>query len=417
MLYPPILASTQEVFTPSTGDLVVNFSLASITAPSDIKHIGILVVKQNNNKSIANTTRYPDGVIYKNYTEGMTSVTINTTDDLGETWELGCLYKIQLRFGRNTLCTSDFATWHATQVEENAFSEWSTAMIVKPITKPSLTLAANGTVIEDSPTTITTIVSLTPTFQGTTDYNNRANEKEKEEKFCFELYQGTNLIETTGWQLHTGNEDIGYFKTMLRNQGTYKIRYRTLSTNGYELDSNYINFIAVQTSIEVLEHISIALTRFSTNPDSEKKEEEDKEFLAQEKVYRVENGCVRIYIQSDSTDLVNGNFVIVHVPSFKSSKLLCGNGRTKWCITREESYFRQYVTDYPNRDQYFLFDFNRKESDAFAHIGFTMENGRGFYCAQTCNNCGMVGSYTQGNESMNINQALQKASLFPPHLQ
>ena len=311
MLYPPILASTQEVFTPSTGDLVINFSLASITAPSDIKHIGILVVKQNNNKSIANTTRYPDGVIYKNYTEGMTSVTINTTDDLGETWELGCLYKIQLRFGKNTLWTSNFATWHATQVEENAFSEWSTAMIVKPITKPSLTLAANGTVIEDSPTTITTIVSLIPTFQGTTDYNNRANEKEKEEKFCFELYQGTNLIETTGWQLHTGNEDIGYFKTMLRNQGTYKIRYRTLSTNGYELDSNYINFIAVQTSIEVLEHISIALTRFSTNPDSEKKEEEDKEFLAQEKVYRVENGCVRIYIQSDSTDLVNGNFVIV----------------------------------------------------------------------------------------------------------
>lgn len=119
------------------------------------------------------------------------------------------------------------------------------------------------------------------------------------------------------------------------------------------------------------------------------------------------------YVANVTTDcevvLDNGNFVIVHVPSFKSSKLLCGNGRTKWCITREESYFRQYVTDYPNRDQYFLFDFNRKESDAFAHIGFTMENGRGFYCAQTCNNCGMVSSYTQGNETMNINQALQKA--------
>ena len=105
----------------------------------------------------------------------------------------------------------------------------------------------------------------------------------------------------------------------------------------------------------------------------------------------------------------NDKFVIVHVPSFKSSKLLCGNGRTSWCITQQDSYFRQYVTDHTNRDQYFMFDFNRKESDAFAHIGFTMENGRAFYCAQTCNNSDMRNGYKQGNENMNINQALEKA--------
>ena len=56
-----------------------------------------------------------------------------------------------------------------------------------------------------------------------------------------------------------------------------------------------------------------------------------------------------------------------------------------------------------------MFDFSRKESDAFAHIGFTMENGRGFYCAQTCNNNSMMGGYTQNGETMNINQALEKA--------
>lgn len=119
------------------------------------------------------------------------------------------------------------------------------------------------------------------------------------------------------------------------------------------------------------------------------------------------------YVANVTTDcevvLDNGNFVIVHVPSFKSSKLLCGNGRTKWCITREESYFRQYVTDQNNRDQYFLFDFGRKESDAFAHIGFTMENGRGFYCAQTCNNSSMVNGYSQNGETLNISQALERA--------
>lgn len=106
----------------------------------------------------------------------------------------------------------------------------------------------------------------------------------------------------------------------------------------------------------------------------------------------------------------NGSFVIVHVGSFKSSKLLCGNGRTSWCITQEDSYWKQYVGDHSNRDQYFFFDFSRKESDAFAHIGFTMENGRGFYCAQTCNNKSMTSGYTQGNgERMSINQALENA--------
>ena len=105
----------------------------------------------------------------------------------------------------------------------------------------------------------------------------------------------------------------------------------------------------------------------------------------------------------------NGPFVIVHVPTFESSKLLCGNGRTSWCITRERSYFNQYVSDSRNRDQYFLFDFSRKESDAFAHIGFTMCDGKSFYCAQTCNNSSMMSPYTQGKESMDIKQALEKA--------
>lgn len=105
----------------------------------------------------------------------------------------------------------------------------------------------------------------------------------------------------------------------------------------------------------------------------------------------------------------NDNFVIVHVGSFKSSKLLCGNNRTSWCITQQDSYWRQYVADHTNRDQYFLFDFSRKESDAFAHIGFTMENGRGFYCAQTCNNQDMKNGYSQGSERLTISQVLDKA--------
>lgn len=105
----------------------------------------------------------------------------------------------------------------------------------------------------------------------------------------------------------------------------------------------------------------------------------------------------------------NDNIVVVEVPSFESSHRLCGSGRTQWCISREVGYWRSYVTDYDNkRRQFFIFDFNRKETDAFAHIGFTVQKGRGIVEAQTCNNFSMMNNYTQGNETYNIYSFMEK---------
>ena len=46
------------------------------------------------------------------------------------------------------------------------------------------------------------------------------------------------------------------------------------------------------------------------------------------------------FMQNNAPDcevvLDNANFLIIRVPSFKSSALLCGNGRTQWCITQQE---------------------------------------------------------------------------------
>ena len=103
-----------------------------------------------------------------------------------------------------------------------------------------------------------------------------------------------------------------------------------------------------------------------------------------------------------------GSCVVVRVPSFESSHKLCGNGRTGWCICREESQFNGYVGRYPNRDQYFLFDFSRRESDAFAHVGFTVEAGNGIVEAQTGHNQPMNHSpFVQGNESLSIHDVLK----------
>ena len=106
-----------------------------------------------------------------------------------------------------------------------------------------------------------------------------------------------------------------------------------------------------------------------------------------------------------------GPYVIVHVPSFESSKKLCGGGRTQWCITMESNHFRDYVTPRggEKNDQYFLFDFSRKETDCFAHIGFTVKKGQGIIYAQTCDNKEMIHDFkSQSGEVLNIHSALDK---------
>lgn len=106
-----------------------------------------------------------------------------------------------------------------------------------------------------------------------------------------------------------------------------------------------------------------------------------------------------------------GPCVVVEVPSFDSSHKLCGSGRTQWCIAREESYFKSYVLNHEKRKQYFLFDFSRKETDAFAHVGFTIEGGNGIVEAQTCNNYGMIHPYEQNDERLSIYDVLNKFNI------
>lgn len=118
-------------------------------------------------------------------------------------------------------------------------------------------------------------------------------------------------------------------------------------------------------------------------------------------IERKANDCEIVYNE--------GPVVIVRVPSYTSSHRLCGSGRTQWCITRESHFFSDYVTRYDGkRDQYFLFDFSRKETDCFAHVGFTVEGGSGIIIAQTCDNKDMMNDFKQGNEILNIHKLLAK---------
>ncbi len=108
------------------------------------------------------------------------------------------------------------------------------------------------------------------------------------------------------------------------------------------------------------------------------------------------------------------NIVVLEIPSFEASRKLCGGGRTGWCITRESSYFRQYVTEYtnPKHTQYFFFNFDKPEKDEFAHIGFTVEENRGIVNAHSTTNQNLLGGgINYHGEKVNIYKALSYANV------
>ena len=107
-----------------------------------------------------------------------------------------------------------------------------------------------------------------------------------------------------------------------------------------------------------------------------------------------------------------GNIVVITVPSFKSSKLMCGNGRTGWCLTREDRYFNQYVKDVKDATQYFFFDFGKPENHDLAHIGFTVQATRGITNAHSTKNNNLMGDGVSYNgKRVNIHKALEDAKV------
>ena len=120
------------------------------------------------------------------------------------------------------------------------------------------------------------------------------------------------------------------------------------------------------------------------------------------------------YIENNTKDVDvvydKDSYVIIRVPNFETSKKLCGGGRTQWCISMKKEHWDSYVGCSSDRDQYFLFDFKRRETDPFAHIGFTIQKGCGIVEAQSCDNEPMLNKeFSNGRESFTIHSALAAA--------
>lgn len=295
MIFPPILQSTQPAFLASSDEYIIYMSLQSITSYSEIGHVQIRLVRQSNNKTIVDTSLYPDGIIYKPATDlkGVTGtsqyyVQIQTSD-LAEKWQAGYLYKIQVRFGTTAMYSSisDFANWKQQQIDNGTFSEWSTVMVIKAINKPEVTIgnaeAFLGDIIESEQVEST----LMPLFLGI--YSIDSTSREAEDKYKFDLYSGEQeqLIETSGWLQHNSaisTNDEYRFSNILTNNQYYTVIYTVQTINGYEQASDPYYFTVMQSYFGDLQNVTI-----ETQSDRD-------------------NGRIQIYLTSQ--DELIGNFVI-----------------------------------------------------------------------------------------------------------
>lgn len=244
-IYPPMLKSTQPAFLATEQNYKINFTLQNITSPSDFQHIQVRIVKQKDNQTVVDTKQFPDGIIYINtdssyFKTNPYSVTIpNSFLNTEYAWKAGVLYKVQLRFGKNKYDTdiSQFATWKQKQIDANAFSEWSTVMVIKAIAAPGVEIQNSGEVVGSGITSQKTEGTTTPLFIGS--YVDETG-NEPLEKYKFDLYYQDELIETSDWITYTSGSSCQHrFKQILTNEQEYTVKFSIQTRNGYEKSIDY----------------------------------------------------------------------------------------------------------------------------------------------------------------------------------
>lgn len=282
-VYAPILQSTQVAFP---YEEITSYGIKFTSQFTDIEwirehgHVQIRIVDQVSNKSVV-STKYLDGNIYKpgseifltSSKEKIYTVFINNEDlNQGDpsnpktklAWNAGQLYKIQMRFGSTEMYSSNesFAEWKQQQVDNQTFSEWSTVMIVKPVSTLQPKILNATDVHVDVIQSEQIEPTLTPLYTGTVDNLSQwialNNETIKRYKFVLSDDDG-EVIDKSEWLPHTSSEDTWRSQFRLSDQKYYSVVYYLQTKNGYEATSTPYRFKAAESYLSALKNMELII--------------------------------------------------------------------------------------------------------------------------------------------------------------
>lgn len=102
---------------------------------------------------------------------------------------------------------------------------------------------------------------------------------------------------------------------------------------------------------------------------------------------------------------VNGDIVLVKVNDYDAVKYL--GKATNWCISKNKTYWNQYIKTDGCSIQYMIFDFSKTEDDKHSIIGFTSELNRGITNAHDFTNQNLMRGQSN-RERSNLKSFLEK---------
>ena len=305
-IFPPIVNSFISAFTDTADEIKINFALPITTDYKEIKHIDIRMVQQSNNKTVVDTSIYPDGIIYKsknnvNQNGDIYSINVSRnevkkifTTKVEENaaiekngWTANTYYKIQIRFGYGELYNdiSSFQQWKVNQKNLNNFSEWSNVIVTKAIEKPIVKISNNYD-LNDLYSTFKMIPILNtnaensrfPTFKG--EYSSK-NSNEPLDKYRFRLYEGiydnSNYINpylTSEWITYNneGQDGISSYVQHTFNQPLniiepkyYTVIFDIITKNQYEDSSEPYIFTVNEGILNKITHLDLIVKDNNNN--------------------------------------------------------------------------------------------------------------------------------------------------------
>ena len=136
-LYPPIIDVAMPAFIKSESPKI-NFSLSKYNSPNEIDQmICVSVTDHATNESCFNT---PSGVKFFQMSSDKTSFNLDPSTLKDRKWQVGKIYKLQVRFLKLGEKAEDSISNILALQEAGALSEWSTVCLLKPIEEPRLNL-------------------------------------------------------------------------------------------------------------------------------------------------------------------------------------------------------------------------------------------------------------------------------------
>ena len=258
-LYPPIMDTYMPAFVvypnnnESEDKVKISFSLSSFNSPESITSVWISVTNQYTNESVlAGST----GLLLKNFRKDILKETydsgeskyytyITKADLKDEKWQIGQNYKVQIRFSNESEYNADNnkTSWITENI--NNFSEWSTVCLIRPITKPSISIKGLDSIKE------TILTSMTNHIVG--KFLPGEGDSESLESYNIKIYDKNDLnnsIYDSGiiyTNTFTPNE-INYFLNCGYQDGVkYRLVFSYTTENLYTSHVNY-DFLILDTS-------------------------------------------------------------------------------------------------------------------------------------------------------------------------